>query len=491
MTDQVPALQVIIPLLGAPLCALTRSARAAWLSFLLVACGALACATVLAVRVADGEVVRYAMGGWDAPVGIEYVIAPFNTPLLLLVSGIAVIVAIYSKRNLVTEIESSRIPLVYACLCLVLTGLLGITATGDAFNAFVFIEIASLSSYALIAMGRRRRALLAAFQYLIVGSIGAVFILIGIGLAYSVTGSLNMADLATRLPEIYGNRALTAAVAFVFVGLAVKMAVFPLHSWLPGAYAEAPSAVSVFLSATGTKVAIYLFIRLAFTTFGTALVFGIMPIGVIGLVLACLGMVVGSAIACFQTDLKYLLAWSSVAQIGYIVAGFSLATTAGLTASYLQMIGHSVTKGALFAAAGILVLRLGAVRLENLSGLARTMPWTFGAIVITGAGLVGLPFTAGFVAKWALATALIEQGQVLVLVAVLVSSLLAMVYVGRIVEAAWFHAPLETPTRRPVPRTMAIAMWMLVALSVYLGVDATISAGLAERAADFLLTGGE
>ncbi|MFD0852390.1 proton-conducting transporter membrane subunit, partial [Actinomadura adrarensis] len=193
--------------------------------------------------------------------------------------------------------------------------------------------------------------------------------LIGIGLAYAVTGTLNMADLAARLPDVYGNRALTAAVIFVFVGLAIKMALFPLHAWLPGAYAEAPSAVSTFLSATSTKVAIYTFLRFAFGIFGAALVFERMPITDIGLLLACLAMLIGSALACFQTDLKYLLAWSSVAQIGYIVAGFSLATSDGLTAAYLHIINHAVIKGALFAAAGILLLRFGSTRLSELAGL--------------------------------------------------------------------------------------------------------------------------
>lgn len=485
-----PALQVVVPLACAPLCVLFRSRTAAWLLFLLAALSSLACAILLAVRVADGESTRYAMGGWPAPEGIEFVVGAFNTPVLLLVSSIAVVAAVYARRSVPAEIDARRVPLLYTCLCLTLTGLLGITITGDAFNVFVFLEITSLSSYALIAMGRRGRALVASFRYLVIGTVGATFVLLGIGLAYAVTGTLNMADLAGRLSELDGNRALYAAVVFVFIGLAVKMAVFPLHAWLPAAYAEAPSVVGTFLAATSTKVAIYVFCRFAFTIFGAGLVFGAMPIGQVGLLLAALAMLVGSAVACFQTDLKYLLAWSSVAQIGYIVAGISLATAAGVSAGYLHVINHAVVKAALFAAAGLLLMRLGSVRLTALAGLGRRMPWTFAAIVVAGLGLVGVPPTAGFASKWALAAALIERNQWPVLVAMLVSSVLALVYVGRIVEVAWFREPATLTEPKMPPASMVAAIWVLVLASVYFGLDATLPAGLADAAADALL-GGE
>lgn len=492
MTAHLPILQVLLPLLAAVCCVLLRSGTVAWLLFLLASLGSLAGAVLLAVRVAGGATTRYAVGGWPAPYGIEFVITEFNTPVLLLVSLIAVVTAVYSRRGLAADVDTRRTPLLYACLCLTLAGLLGLAVTGDVFNAFVFLEISSLSSYALIAMGRHRRAQLASFRYLVIGTVGATFVLIGIGLAYAVTGTLNMADLAQRLADVEGNRALYAAVVFVFVGLAVKMAVFPLHAWLPGAYAEAPSVVSTFLAATSTKVAIYVSCRFAYTVFGAGLVFGTMPIGKVGLALACLAMLAGSAVACFQTDLKYLLAWSSVAQIGYIVAGISLATTAGVAAGYLHVINHAVIKAALFAAAGLLLLRLGSVQLTALAGLGRRMPWTFAAVVVAGLGLVGVPPTAGFVSKWALATALLEEGQWPVLVAVLASSLLALVYVGRIVEVAWFREPPALAETPKPPASMVAAIWFLVLVSVYFGVDAALPAGLADAAAAALLgDGGE
>jgi multicomponent Na+:H+ antiporter subunit D len=491
MTAQLPALQVAIPLICAPLCMLLRVRIVAWVLFLVAAVGSLTCAALLAERVARGGPLRYAMGGWPAPAGIEFVVSGFNTPILLLVSLVAVVTAVYARRSVAAEIDTRRITPLYACLCLTLAGLLGLAVTADAFNAFVFLEISSLATYTLIAMGRRRRALLASFHYLVIGTVGALFVLIGIGLAYAITGTLNMPDLAERLTADHGNRALYAAVVFVFVGLAVKMALFPLHAWLPGAYAEAPSAVSVFVAATGTKVAIYVFCRFAFTVFGAALVFGVMPIENVGLLLASLAMVAGSAAACVQNDFRYLLAWSSVAQIGYIIAGVSLATAAGVSAAYLHVINHAITKAALFAAAGLLLMRLGSVRLTKLAGLGRRMPWTFAAITVAGLGLIGVPPTAGFVSKWALVTALIERGAWPVLVAMLASSLLALVYVGRVIEVAWFREPLaQAEPASPfvsLPVSMAAATWFLVLLSVYFGIDATLPAGLADGAASALL----
>ncbi|MGW0735149.1 proton-conducting transporter transmembrane domain-containing protein [Streptomyces sp. NPDC002851] len=510
MTGQLPVLQVAVALACSPLCVLVRSRLVARLLFLAAALFSLGCGIALADHVAGrGATLRYAVGGWPAPYGIEFVVSGFNTPILLLVSLTAVVVAVYSAGSVATELDDRRALFLYACLCLALAGLLGLTVTGDAFNAFVFLEISSLSMYALIAMGRRRRALLASFRYLVLGSVGALFLLLGIGLAYAVTGTLNMADLTERLTGSHGNRAVQAAVVLVFVGLAVKMAVFPLHAWLPAAYGEAPSAVNTFVAAVGTKVAIYVFCRFAFTVFGASLVFGAMPLDRIGLLLAVLGMMVGSAAACFQNDLRYVLAWSSVAQIGFIVAGVCLATSTGVSAAYLHMITHAVTKAALFATAGLLLLRLGSVRLSALAGLGRRMPWTFAAFVVAGLGLIGVPPSAGFVSKWALVAAMVERGQWLVLAAMLASSLIAVVYVGRIVEVAWFREPREPreprAPREPQeartgagaeagagaagrpPASMVAAIWFLVLLSLYFGIDPTLPAHLADAAAEALL----
>jgi multicomponent Na+:H+ antiporter subunit D len=487
MTQHLPVLQVVVPLLAAPLCVLLRSPRAAWALFLGVSVFALGCATALLRQVAAEGPVRQALGGWAPPAGIEYVIDAANAYVLVLVSLVAVVTALYARHSIEAEIEGRRVYAYYACLCLCLTGLLGIVATGDVFNLFVFLEISALSTYVLVSLGRRRQALLAAFRYLVLGTIGATFFLIGIGLAYAMTGTLNMADLAERLAPLHDSRTVMAAAAFVAVGLAVKMALFPLHAWLPGAYAEAPSAASAFLSATATKVAIYGFSRMAFTVFGAALVFERLPGRDLGVLLGATAMLAGSAVACVQDDLKRLLAWSSVAQIGYIVVGLSLASAAGVAAGYLHLFNHAIIKCALFCAAGALLLRLGSTRLEAMAGLGQRMPYTFAAIVIGGLGLIGVPFTAGFVSKWALVQALIEQQAWTVIAAVLASSLLALVYVGRVVEIGWFREPPAGGPAAALPRSMAAAIWALVLLNLYLGLDSGTIGAYADAAARALL----
>ena len=510
MIDQLPALQVVVPLVCAAVCVLLRSAFAAWLLFTVAAVASLVTAVVLTVLVRDGETIGYDMGGWPAPVGIELIVDQANTVVLVLLGFIAVIAASYGRRSIEAEIRPRRVRMFYAALCMLLTGLMGIAVTGDAFNLFVFLEISSLSSYALIALGRRRRALLAAFQYLVIGTVGGTFLLIGVGLAFAVTGTLNMTDLADRLQALEGNRAVTGAVVFIFVGLAIKMAVFPLHAWLPGAYSEAPSVVSVVLAAVGTKVAIYAFARFAFTVFGIDVVFTDLPIGQAILVVGSLAMLAGAAVACFQQDFKRLLAWSSIGQVGMIVTGIGLATAGGVSAAYLHIINHAIIKGALFAAAGILLLNLGSTSLDSMAGLGRRMPLTFGAVVIGGLGLIGVPPTAGFASKWALAAALVEDDQWLILAILLASSLLAMVYVGRVIEVAWFRSPAgvdaaSSPAaehataaanpgtvrvRERTPLLMAAPVALLAVASVYFGIDASLPSGLADGAARVLTGGG-
>ncbi|MGB1561727.1 MAG: monovalent cation/H+ antiporter subunit D family protein [Sinimarinibacterium flocculans] len=488
MTEHLPALQVVIPLLAAPLCVLLRRPGAAWGVYAATTLASLAISLLLFARTLDGGTLRYALGGWPAPFGIEYVVDAVNVLPLLLVSVLAVAVAIYAPRTVAAEIERPRIYLYYACLCLYLAGLLGIGITGDAFNVFVFLEISSLSGYALIAMGRHRRALLAAFRYLVMGTVGGTFVLIGIGLLYALTGSLNMADLAERVPPLYDNRALHAALGFIAVGLAIKAAVFPLHAWQPDAYAESSSAASIILAGAGAKIALYAFMRYAYGIFGGELVAEVLPLGRVLLLLGVVGMVLGSAVACFQTDVRRLLAWSSIGQIGYIVAGIGLADPAGLRAAFLHLFNHGLIKGGLFAVVGIVLLRTGGTSLDHFAGLARRMPGTFATLLLGGLGLIGVPLTAGFVSKWALAQALIGAQQWWVLAAMLASSLLALVYVGRIIEAAWFREP-PGGEAAPAAPGMSVAVWMLALLTLWIAVDSSAIAGVASHAAQTLLGG--
>jgi multicomponent Na+:H+ antiporter subunit D len=353
-------------LISAPICALLPRAAWAWLLALVASICALLCAIMLLLQVWHGTVIVYDLGGWAAPWGIVYSIDIINAFILLMVAGTATVVMSYARLSVDREISEQKQPLFYSAFLLCLTGLLGIVATGDAFNVFVFLEISSLSTYALIAMGKDRRALTASYQYLIMGTIGATFILIGIGLLYVMTGTLNMADLAERIPMAASTRTVQAAFAFLTVGISLKLALFPLHLWLPNAYAYAPSVVTAFLAATATKVAIYLLLRFFFTIFGGTFSFDAMELDRVLLPLSLLAIFSASTVAIFQSNVKRLLAYSSVAQIGYIILGISFVSVTGVTAGILHLFNHALMKVALFLALGCVMYRIGSVNIEPI-----------------------------------------------------------------------------------------------------------------------------
>jgi len=445
----------------------------------------------LLMQVMAEGVIVYELGGWAAPWGIEYRIDKLNAFVLVIVTAIGAVVMPYAKRTVDAEIPMSRVYLFYTMLLLCETGLLGIAITGDAFNLFVFLEISSLSSYVLISLGKDRRCLTAAYRYLIMGTIGATFYIIGVGLMYMVTGTLNIADLAILVPEMVDSRTIHAALAFLTVGLALKAALFPLHMWLPNAYAYAPSAVTVFLAATATKVAIYAFIRVVFTIFGDIDILAALPIRYLLMGLAIAAMFAGSAVAIYQNNAKRLLAYSSVAQIGYMILGISMDSVTGVTAGIVHLFNHALMKGALFMALGAIMLQTGSVDLRDMRGIGHRMPLTMAAFVVGGLSLIGVPLTAGFVSKWYLIQAALEAGWWPLAVLIVFSSLLAVIYIWRIVEIAYLQPNLEMPkAREPEPMSLLIPMWVLAGATIYFGVDATTTLGIAGLAAQALLAGG-
>ncbi len=485
-----PALQIVIPLLAAPLCLLLRRGVLAWALALAVSWVALVIAALLLAEVMRGGPISYEMGSWAAPWGIEYRVDAVNAFVLLIVAAIGAVILPYARVSVAHELPEAQHGAFYTALLLCLTGLLGVTITGDAFNLFVFLEISSLSSYVLIALGRDRRALTAAFQYLVMGTIGATFIVIGIGLLYMATGTLNMLDLAARLPTA-GNRTVLAAFAFLTVGAGLKLALFPLHFWLPNAYAYAPSVVTGFLAATATKVSVYILLRFFFTVFGATYSFELLRIDNLLIPLAVLAILICSTVAIFQTNVKRMLAYSSIAQIGYMILGIGLASTTGLTASILHPFNHAMMKGGLFLALGCVFLRIGSVRLEAMQGLGRRMPLTMFSFVLGGLSLIGVPLTAGFISKWVLIQAAIEQSNWFLAAIVLMGSLLAVIYIWRVVEVAYFRpAPAGADTVEEAPLSMLIPTWILIGASVYFGIDTSLTVGVAGRAAAYLIGGG-
>ncbi|MEM9825076.1 MAG: monovalent cation/H+ antiporter subunit D family protein [Planctomycetota bacterium] len=482
-----PIAMIVLPMLAAPVLVLVGSRRFSQFGAIAVSWGMFAIASQLLQSVQEQGIIRYHIGGWLPPYGIEYVVDPFSSYVMWFVSFIGAIVVTYAGRSVEDEVAENKQTLFYATYLLCITGLLGMCITGDLFNVFVFLEISSLSSYALISLGKSRRAPLAALQYLIVGTVGATFFLIGIGLLYQMTGTLNMAGLAERLPRESGSRTLIVAFSMMTVGLFVKMAVFPLHTWLPNAYCYAPSAVTAMIAATSTKISIYAFIRLIYTIFTDRFAFDALPLGEELAILALLGIYVASLAAIFQDDVKRLLAYSSVAQIGYMLLGISFNTSDGLAAAQSHLFNHAIIKGGLFMAVGAVVYQTGSCHLDAFRGLSRRMPYTAMAMAIGLLALIGVPATAGFVTKWMLLTSAIESGNLVIAAMMLLSSLLAVVYCWKIVEAMYFAEPMIKPRRLgDAPRSMIVTTGLVIGLAVVLGLWTPWSAGLATQAAEFL-----
>ncbi|MGB5472115.1 MAG: monovalent cation/H+ antiporter subunit D family protein [Gammaproteobacteria bacterium] len=491
MIEASPSLLLVaLPLLAAPVTALLPAGRLPWLMATGVAWTCLALAVWQLQTVAGGNVVSYELGGWAPPWGIEYRVDALNALVALIIAGIAAVTLPYALRSVEREIPRHQRSLFYAAFLLCMDGMLGISQTGDVFNLFVFLEISSLSSYALISLGQRRQALTAAYQYLIMGTIGATFLLIGIGLIYAETGTLNMMDLHTQLFDVASHRTVHTGFAFIVVGIGLKLAMFPLHLWLPNVYCYAPIAVTVFLAATATKVAVYIMLRMVFTVFPSNLV-ALTPTGLVFLLLGVAGVLFASVAAIYQPDARRLLAYSSIGQIGYMVLGIAYGSALGLTATIVHVFNHALMKGALFMALGALVYRIGSSRLDRLAGSARQMPWTFGAIVIAGLSLVGVPGTAGFISKWYLVLAALEQQDWLIALVVLAGSLLAVAYLWKLVDAMLFRVP--APDAQPLqeaPLSMLVPIWLLVLANIWFGLDTRLTVDTATTAVRLLTVTG-
>ncbi len=483
MSQQFPALVVIAPLLAGLLVG-----AAGWTNKRLcfpIAVVGLAVATFssigLLLRVLDEGVIVYKLGGWDPPMGIAYYVDHLNGLVLVVVSVVALVNLIASKRSIEKEFPENLGPF-YALYVLMVTGLLGIVVTGDAFNLYVLLEIAALTGYGLLAMGSQDRAPLATLHYLYMGTIGACFYLLGVGYLYIATGSLNMVDIANILPPLYQSKAVMAAFIICMVGVWLKMAFFPLHAWLPNAYTYAPSASSSLIAPLVTKVMIYVMIRLMLTVFTPKFVFTTLAVSEAIVWLAVIAIFMGALLALKEKNLKKMLTYIVVAEVGYMVGGAWLGNRAGMTGAILHIANDALMTLCVFLVVGNIVYKVNGTGFKDLQGLFRKMPFTMGAFIIGAMSIIGVPPTCGFFSKWYLITGAIQAGQYHFMVALLFSSLVSVVLFFRVIEIGYFepfsdhhahghdHAPEpmdEVPLSMLVP--LLIVAVGLVVVGLYTG----------------------
>ncbi|MGR3179668.1 MAG: monovalent cation/H+ antiporter subunit D family protein [Candidatus Anammoxibacter sp.] len=439
--EHMPVLVILVPLISSVIIPIVgrKSKLACWIIVTTVTFFSFLGSLYLLNTVVNSGNISYWLGGWEPPWGIEYAIDYLNGFVLVVVSFISFVVAFYSRKSVDAEIDKDKITTFYAVYMLLITGFLGIVITGDIFNLYVFLEISSLAGYTLIASSRNRGALMASYNYLILGTIAGTFILIGIGHIYMQTGTLNIADLRERLPEFYHSTVILTAFAFFTVGLCLKVALFPLHVWLPKVYGYAPSVVSTIMAAVGTKVGLYAMLRIMFGVFKVEFDLEVVPVTKILLIVSSIAILAGSILAIAQTRLKWMLAYSSIGQIGYIVLGATLINQTAMTGSIIHILNHALMKGTLFMVVGCIVYKVGIEDISELKGMGKKMPFTMAAFTIAGLSMIGVPLTVGFVSKWHIAIGALDAGMWYFVPVLIISSLLTAVYFWRVIEMIYFR----------------------------------------------------
>jgi multicomponent Na+:H+ antiporter subunit D len=470
MSEHLPLL-VLLTFFGGALCmplAGLLHRRAPWA----VAVASSALAAVFAVygllHVAEHGVVRYAVGGWIPPIGIELVADPLSSFMLVVLAIIALVTLAHSRDPVEREVEGSP-TVYYAAALLMLGGFAGIVSTGDLFNLYVFLEIAALASYALLG-AKGPRSAVAAFRYLILGTIGASFYLIGVGFIFITTGTLNIADVAANLGELGLSVPISVGAIFMVVGTAIKFALVPFHQWLPDAYTAAPSSSAALVAPIGTKVAAYVLVRLLLDVFpGDWVERELYLLEVLG-ILGAAGILWGSIMAIPQQNLKRMLAYSSVAQIGYIALGIGLGTAYGFIGAILHILNHACMKGCLFLVSSNLETRGRGVRIDAFNAsLRKDLPISSAAFALAAISMIGLPPTAGFFSKWYLLLGSYEEGRWFFIVTIVVSSLLNAVYFFRILERMYLGGKDEPARFKREPGTVLLtAPVLLLALGLLL-----------------------
>ncbi len=390
-------------------------------------------------RVLSAGTLRHYLGGWPPPFGIEYVLDHLSAFMAVIIVFIGFIAVIYPPEAGLYHTPRKGVPM-YGLIMLLIAGLVGVIVTGDLFNLFVFLEIYSLASYALITLGGDR-AVVASFRYLILGTIAGSFYLLGVGFIYFSTGTLNMADAARLLPPLYGSPTIMAAVALIVIGMGIKLALFPLHVWLPDAHSYAPPVIAAILAAIQVEVAGYVIVRMMLTVFQPQYFIEVLPVTTVIGWIAAVGIIFGSVMAIAQKDFKRMLAYSTVAQVAYIGLGIGLANPLGLIGGLLHILNHAFMKSSLFLVAGGIRYQTGLHEIPQFAGLGRKMPLLMAAFTIAALSMVGIPPTCGFFSKWYLILGSIDAHNWVFVVVILASSLLTAVYFFRVIEKIYATEP--------------------------------------------------
>ena len=470
-------LPVLIVLL--PLCAALLSLLLSKLNLLLskvVVISSIGVSLVMSCMLLDEVItegnVHYSFGNYKMPFGIEFSIDTINALIVVLIFIIGFITALFctsfEKGQSVLKISGAN-----SLIALLIVGMAGMTLTGDVFNLYVFLEITSLSAYCLIALGGSK-GIISAFRYLLIGTVAASFYLLGVGILYSTTGTLNMADMARILDEPGHEQPMLIAMVLLIVAFSIKMAQFPFHGWQPSAYTHAQVSARPLIAGVMGKIPAYAMFRYIFCIYGVDYKYTKYFLSMIGIFAVC-GMIYGSLRAMAQTDIRKMLAYSSVAQISYIVLGFAIGNPFALVGAFLHMLGHAFMKSGLFFCTGAISYKFNTVKMDDFGYIYKKMPITMTLLVVAALSMVGIPPTVGFFSKWYLASGAASAGQYVYIIVLVISSLLNAVYFFRLIEKVFMGKEKKTlppseVNEREIPISMMIAIIVPLAAILLLGI---------------------
>ncbi len=470
MSHQFPAILFLLPLFAAismPVVCLKHRQWSQPIS--LAVLGAMVVVSILnLISVINHGEVRYAFSGWTAPLGIEWVADGLASIIMVALSLLGLLALVFTGPASPKDL-GGRIVHYYTLILLLISALTGIVFSGDLFNLFVFLEVAAIASYALVGMAGGR-ALFAAFRYLILGTLGASLYLLGVSYFYSATGTLNMADMAEKLPQLLTSKAVVGGLLFMFIGLGIKMALVPFHAWLPDAYTYAPESISPILAALVTKVALLGWVRIIYWVLGAKVIVYDIPVLLFVGVLGTLAAVIGAVLALAQRDMKMMFAYGGISHIGIILIGVSQGNHTGFVGGVFYLLNDAVMQAALFFLAGVAICQYGVRTVEDMGRIGKQAPWLTGALVVVALGMIGLPPTGGFFGKWYIILGALEANNYIAVAAVLLSTLLTLAYFVKLFEAI-FRQP-TTQSEMPlgeIPLPFKLSLGTTAAAVIILG----------------------
>jgi multicomponent Na+:H+ antiporter subunit D len=471
MSHQLPAILFLLPLFAAismPVVCLKHRHWSQPISVAILAAMVLVSILNLHNVIHHGEV-RYVFSGWAVPLGIEWVADGLASIILVLLSALGLLGVMFAGPTTPNAL-GGRIVHFYTLILLLVSALTGIVFAGDLFNLFVFLEVAAISSYALVGVAGGR-ALFAAFRYLILGTLGASLYLLGVSYLYAVTGTLNMADMADKLPFLLSSKAVVGGLLFMFIGLGIKMALVPFHAWMPDAYTYAPESVTPILAPLITKVALLAWVRIIFWVFNASIIIYDIPILLLVEVLGVLAAVIGASLALAQRDIKIMFAYGGISHIGIILIGIGQGNQTGFAGGIFYLLNDAVMQAGLFFIAGVAFFLYGVRTINDIGSVGKKVPWLTGSLIVVALGMIGLPPTGGFFGKWYIILGALEAGNYVSVAAVLLSTLLTLAYFVKLFEGIFRQSSTQSDVQfGEIPFSFKMTLGVTSAAILILGI---------------------